>query len=153
MKAAGRALRDAQVVGLFLAGGSYRSIARAVGLKSHHTVSAIVERSFAGPSSSQRRELLTDEAFALWQERTERLFRAHWAPALEGNVRSAEVCRKLLAHMAQVYGLQQEVSLAGTRADAVEVEPEPDPDGDEVLDVLERMRRDRARAELARTSG
>lgn len=144
MRAADRALRDAQVVGLFLAGGSYRSIARAVGLKSHHTVAAIVERSFAGPSSSQRRELLTDEAFAVWQERTERLFRAHWIPALDGNHRSAEVCRKLLAHMAQVYGLHEQVSLPGTRPDAVEVDPEPaDDDG---LDVLARMRRDRVRA-------
>lgn len=153
MRAADRALRDAQVAGLFLAGGSYRSIARAVGVKSHHTVAAIVERSFAGPSSSARRELLTDEAFAVWQERTERLFRAHWTVALDGNHRSAEVCRKLLAHMAQVYGLHEQVSLADTRPDAVEVEPELESVDDEDLDVLAGMRRDRARAEVARASG
>jgi hypothetical protein len=114
-------------------------------------VGNIVQRALAG--SLQRRELLTDEAFAVWQERTERLLRAHWGPALEGNHRSAELCRKILAQHVLVYGLAQEVSLAGTRADAVEVEPEPGPEDDEDLDVLARMRRDRASAELARASG
>ena len=96
-------------------------------------------------STTDRRELLTDEAFAVWQERSERLFRAHWGPALEGNHRSAELCRKILAQHVLVYGLAQEVSLAGTRAGAVEVDPEPDPD-EGGLDVLARMRADRARA-------
>jgi hypothetical protein len=40
----------------------------------------------------------------------------------------------------------------GARAGSVEVEREPDPD-DEGLDVTERMRRDRASAEVARASG
>ena len=71
---------------------------------------------------------------------------------MDGSHRSAELCRKILAQHVLVYGLAQEVSLAGTRADAVEVEPEPEPD-EEDLDVLARMRRDRARAELARASG
>jgi hypothetical protein len=148
MKAADRERRDAQVVLLFLGGASYRSIAGAVGLRSPQSVGNIVARALAG--SSKRRELLTDEAFAMWQERSERLLRAHWGAALEGNHRSAELCRKLLAQHVLVYGLAQEVSLAGTRADAVEVEPEPDPDDDEDLDVLARMRADRARAERTR---
>lgn len=77
------------------------------GLRSPQSVANIVERSFAGPQA--RRGLLTDEAFAIWQERSERLFRAHWAAALDGNHRSAEVCRKLLASMALVYGLHQDI--------------------------------------------
>jgi len=103
----------------------------------------IVARALDG--SSARRELLTVEAFAVWQERSERLLRAHWGRALDGDHRSAELCRKLLGQFALVYGLHREVSLAGTRADAVEVDPEPDPD-EEGLDVLARMRADRARA-------
>jgi hypothetical protein len=141
MKAADRERRDAQVVHLFLGGASYRSIAAAVGLRSPQSVGNIVQRALG--SSSLRRELLTDEAFAVWQERSERLFRAHWGPALEGNHRSAELCRKILAQHVLVYGLAQEVSLGGTQADVVEVEREPDLD-DEGLDVLARMRRDRA---------
>jgi hypothetical protein len=144
VKAADRERRDAQVVRLFLGGASYRSIAGAVGLRSPQSVGNIVARALDG--SQQRRDLLTDEAFAVWQERSERLLQAHWGPALDGNHRSAELCRKILAQHVLVYGLAQEVSLAGTRADAVEVDPERDPDDDEGLDVLERMRRDRARA-------
>lgn len=151
VKAADRERRDAQVVRLFLCGASYRSIAGAVGLRSPQSVGNIVVRALEG--SSQRRELLTDEAFAVYQERSERLLRAHWGPALEGNHRSAELCRKILAQHVLVYGLAREVCLAGTRADAVEVDQEPDPADDEGLDVLARMRADRARAEAARASG
>ena len=151
MKAAERERRNAQVLQLFLGGASHRTIARAVGLRSHRTVGSIVQAALG--STTDRRELLTDEAFAVWQERSERLFCAHWGPALDGNHRSAELCRKILAQQVLVYGLAQEISLAGTRADVVEVDPEPDPDEDEDLDVLERMRRDRASAEVARASG
>jgi hypothetical protein len=141
MKAADRERRDAQVVHLFLGGASYRSIAAAVGLRSPQSVGNIVQRELA--TSAGRRGLLTDEAFAVWQERSERLFRAHWGPALEGNHRSAELCRKLLGQQAQVYGLAQQVSLAGaTPTGAVEVEPvEPD------MDELAKLRAARARAD------
>lgn len=132
------------MVQLFLGGASYRSIAAAVGLRSPQSVGNIVQRALG--SSSQRRELLTDEAFAVWQERSERLLRAHWGAALEGNHRSAELCRKILAQHVLVYGLGQEVPVAGTRADAVEVDPEPEPDDDEGMDLLARMRREHARA-------
>ena len=47
MKAADRERRDAQVVQLFLAGASYRSIAGAVGLRSPQSVGNIVQREFA----------------------------------------------------------------------------------------------------------
>jgi hypothetical protein len=53
------------------------------------------------------------------------------------------LCRKILAQHVLVYGLAQEVSLAGTGADAMEVEPGSELDG-EGLYVLARMRRDRA---------
>lgn len=120
MKAAERERRDAQVVGLFLGGASYRSIAGAVGLRSPQSVGNIVQRVLG--CSSKRRELLTDEAFAVWQERSERLLRAHWGRALDGNHRSAELCRKLLGQQAQVYGLAQEVALAaGTPTGVMEV--------------------------------
>ena len=143
MKAAERERRNAQVLQLFLGGASHRTIARAVGLRSHRSVGNIVQAALG--STTDRRDLLTDEAFAVWQERSERLFCANWGPALEGNHRSAELCRKMLAQHVLVYGLAHQVPLAGTRADAVEIDPEPDPDDDEGLDVLARMRRDRAR--------
>jgi hypothetical protein len=140
MKAADRERRDVQVARLFLGGASYRSIAGAVGLRSPQSVGNIVARALAG--SSVRRELLTDEAFAVWQERSERLLCAHWGPALEGNHRSAELCRKILAQHVLVYDLTQEVSLAGgTPTGVVEVEPD-EPDMDELM----RLRAKRAGA-------
>ena len=141
MGAAGdRARRDARVVRLFLAGLTYRDIGAVVGLRSPQSVGNIVQRELA--ASAARRGLLTDEAFAVWQERSERLFRAHWGRALDGNYRSAELCRKLLGQQAQVYGLAQEVALgAGTPTGAVVVEPvEPD------MDELARLRAARAGA-------
>jgi hypothetical protein len=140
MKAVERERRNGQVLQLFLGGASHRMIARAVGLRSHRSVGNIVQAALG--STTDRRELLSDEAFAVWQERSERLLRAHWGAALEGNHRSAELCRKILAQHVLVYGLAQDVSVAGTQRDVVEVEPEPA--DDEGLDVLEQLRRARA---------
>ena len=141
MKAVERERRNAQVLQLFLGGASHRVIARTVGLRSHRTVGNIISAALA--SAKDRRDLLTDESYAVWQERTEQLFCAHWHSALELDYKSAEICRKILAAQALVYGLTHNAdSVAGTRADAVEVEPEPD---DEGLNELERLRRNRAR--------
>jgi hypothetical protein len=66
--AAERARRDARVVGLFLAGLSYRNIAAVVGLRSPTSVGNIVQRQFGAPDSAARRGLLTYEAFAVFQK-------------------------------------------------------------------------------------
>jgi hypothetical protein len=134
-----RAKRNARVIKLLLAGASYRDICAVVGLRSPQSVANIVQRELSG--SAQRRDLLTDEAFAVWQERTERLFQAHWARALDGSYRSSDLCRKILGHQATVYALAQGGSMpAGTRADAMEPEPNPD------MDELAKLRAARARA-------
>jgi hypothetical protein len=135
-----REQRDQRVMGLFLDGASYREIGAAVGLRSVSGVHRIVQRELA--SSARRRGLLSDEAFAVWQERSESLLQAHWGLALKGDHRSAEICRKILAQQAGVYGIGAE-SLklpAGTRADAVE--PDRDDDGQ---DELARLRAARAK--------
>jgi hypothetical protein len=80
-----------------------------VGLRSVSGVHRIVQRELA--ASVARRGLLTDEAFAIWQERTERLLQAHWGRALGGDHRSADICRRLLAQQASVYGLNAQVGL------------------------------------------
>jgi hypothetical protein len=137
VKRAEREFRDAQVVGLFVAGQSYRQIAAAVGLRSPQSVGNIVERSFA---RSPRRDLLSDEFFAVWQERSESLLQAHWGKALEGEHKSSELCLRLLGHQARVYGLTQQPPVAGTRRDAVE--SDRDDDGQ---DELARLRAARAK--------
>lgn len=105
MKAAEREERDANALKLFVAGATYRQIGAAIGLKSTHSIHVIITKALA--ASAQRRALLTDEAFAIHQERTERLFQAHWGPALKGDHRSAEICRRLLGQEARLYGLEE----------------------------------------------
>ena len=91
---------------------------------------------------ARRREVVTDEEFAVWQERTEALFQAHWEPALNGHYRSAEICRKLLGQQARVYGLGAEVSPLPAPTSATPVGDE----SDEPEDELSKLRAARTRA-------
>lgn len=132
-----REQRDQRVMRLFVAGMSYRQIGQAVGLRSVSGVHRIVQRELA--ASAARRGLLIDEALAVWQERHERLFQAHWGPALDGDHRSAEVCLKLLGQQARVYRLEADVGSmpASTPTQTVEGEQAPQ-------DELARLRAKRA---------
>lgn len=101
MNAAGRAERDASVLRLFMAGATYAQIAAAVKM-TQRRVDQIVKRELS--NAAQRRTLLSDEALAIHTERTERLFQAHWGKALNGDHRSADICRKLLVDNARLSG-------------------------------------------------
>lgn len=143
MKAAERAERDQKILQLFLAGATYRQIGAAVGLRSTQSVHHVVQRELS--SAARRRALLTDEALAVYQERVEALFRAHWGPALRGDHRSAEICRRLLGQQARLYGLDDLVDgslpnpTVGTSGIA-------DDDDKDLPDELSRLRAKRAGA-------
>lgn len=124
---------------MFAEGASYREIGAAVGLRSVSGVHRIVQRELA--AGARRRDVLTDDAFALWQERQETLLRAHWDRATSENPdhRSAELCRKLLANQARVYGLGQD--LGQPLPAATPVLPDQDDDDDD----LSRLRAKRNR--------
>lgn len=139
MKAAERADRNAKVLQLFLGGASYEDIAPEVGLSASQ-VSRVVQREFA--AAAKRRGLLTDEAFAIWQERSEALFHAHWGRALDGDHRSAEICRKILAQQARLYGLADSIPLPAPSA------AHDDPVDDESQDELARLRAQRGGAAM-----
>lgn len=109
MKAEERAQRDARVLQLWLAGASYQQIAEAIGVKSKGTIHHIIQRELA--DANERRKLLADEAYAMYQERLERLFQAHWGLALKGDHKSAMVCQRLLAQQARLYGLEADTVL------------------------------------------
>jgi hypothetical protein len=143
MKAADRELRDARVMQLFYAGASYRSIAEAVGLRSKSTVGQIVERSLA--ATGDRRELLSDEARSVWLERFERLWRANWPKALDGDRYASSECRRLLGQWVSVFGLSRQVTLADTGRLEVDVEPsEPVSEELAAMDELARLRYNRS---------
>lgn len=98
-----RARRDDDILRLFIAGATYRQIAKALdtGLA---TVSRTVVKKLA--EGQKRRDLLSEEALSVHTERTERLFQAHWSTAIDpkqpGAHRSAEICRKILATQARI---------------------------------------------------
>lgn len=140
-----RATRNAQILQMFLAGASYPAIANAVGLKSVGTVHDIVQAELA--AAGARRGLLTDEAFAVWQERTERLFRAHFGRAVEGDHKSAEICRKILAQQASMYQLDHSLEGLTSNMGAVDQDDDTDPlNEQEPMDELARLRAARAGA-------
>lgn len=108
--------RGQRALQLFLAGATYPQIASAVGADPEH-VHDIVCRELE--QSGQRRTVLVDEAKAIYQERTEALFKAHWAPALRGDHKSAEICRKLLEQQARIFTGQGAVENQGNVVDEI----------------------------------
>lgn len=96
-----RAERDQRVLQLFLAGATYRQIAAAVGLSSTQTIHEIVRRELS--DAGRRRSVLLEEAKSIYQERSEALFKAHWGPALRGDHKSAEICRRLLDQQSKLF--------------------------------------------------
>lgn len=117
--------RNQRVLQLFLAGANYAQIASAVDMDIetvHDLVCQELKR------SEDRRTVLSDEARAVYQERSEALFRAHFAPALRGDHKSAEICRRILETQARVFASE-------TQAD----QPK-----DDQLDELAKLRARRA---------
>lgn len=78
---------------LFLAGVTYGQIAETLNVPLAE-VDGLVAAEFK--ATQERRKALIEEASAVHQERTEALFRAHWGPALRGDHKSAEICRRIL---------------------------------------------------------
>lgn len=86
---------------------SYPRIAAVVELSARQ-VERIVRTALAAGAS--RRALVTEEALAVHQERFDQLFGAHFGRALEGDHRSAELCRRMLDQSAKLHGLYADTS-------------------------------------------
>lgn len=138
MKADERAERDAKALQLFIAGATYRQIGAAIGLRSSASVDRIIKKELA--NAARRRALLSDEAFAIHQERCERLFQAHWGKALQGDHKSALICQRLLSSEARLYGLDADTSLPAPTL------PVESMDDDEETDELAKLRARRSGA-------
>lgn len=106
MNAAERAARDAKALELFLGGANYREISAQIGVSARRSED-IVKRELA--AASHRRLTLTDQALAIHQERTERLYAQQWKRAEAGDQRAAEICERMLARSARLYGLAEEL--------------------------------------------
>ena len=98
-----RRRRDDLVLRLFVAGASYRQIARRVGLRSPQSIGNIIRRelrSGAGPGTP-----VTEIGRAVFVERMEALLAAVWPGAMAGDPEASEECLQLLAQQARFYGL------------------------------------------------
>lgn len=135
-----RAQRDTRILDMFLAGATYRHIAGSVGLKSHASVHSIVNRELK--KAAQRRGLLTDEAFAVFLERTESLFRANYPAAMKGDYKAAVICDRMLARQGRLFGL--DIVGGGSMPHGQDPEPPLD-DDEEGGDELAKFRRRRTR--------
>lgn len=126
--AAERSRRDQKVLGLYLAGMTYRDIASVVNVSASR-VHQIVEREL--DAGADRRELLTTKAADMLIERTEALLRANWAKAMRGDYRAGLLVDRMLARQSRLFGLDR----AGGAV------PEPTvPDGEDELTAWRRRR-------------
>lgn len=108
--------RDQRVLQLFLAGATYSQIATATDIDLtavHETVVRELE------TTANRRGLLAGEGKAVYQERAEALFKAHWAPALRGDHKSAEICRKILEQQARMFASGEATNFKGDVVDEI----------------------------------
>lgn len=142
MKAAERAEREQRALAMFVGGATYLQIAKQLELRTASAAHKIVQKALA--QSAQRRALLSDEALAIHQERQERLLLAHWgratSPDSNGNVdhRSAEICRRILAQQARLYGLDDDGNSALPAP--TPTAPPPGEGDEEPEDELSRLR-------------
>lgn len=103
MQADERRRRDDLVLRMFLAGASYRQIARRVGLRSQQSVGNVITRELRlrrGISG-----VMTETGRALFIERSEALLAAAWPGAMGGDPEAGEECLQLLTQQARFYGL------------------------------------------------
>ncbi|EIU63236.1 hypothetical protein [Mycobacteroides abscessus] len=99
-----RTRRDAVIMRLFVAGWSYREIARHPNVDlAHQTVAQIVHAEL----QKSGRTAFTEQVGTIYLERLETLLRASWPQAINGDLRAIEVVRRVLAQEARFYGLER----------------------------------------------
>lgn len=102
-----RNARNALIMKFFLAGVSEREIGEhhSVGLD-QSMVHRIIKQSIQ--DAADHRELLSDQALAIYVDRLEALLRAAWPKALTGDAKGIEVARRLMEMYGRLYGLEDE---------------------------------------------
>lgn len=108
--------RDQRVLQLFIAGATYQQIAAAAELPLADVHEVVVRELGA---TAARRSVLVSEAKSVYQERTEALFKAHWASALRGDHKSAEICRKILDQHSRLFDPHELVEHKGDVIDEI----------------------------------
>ncbi|QBP29665.1 RNaseE [Mycobacterium phage Typha] len=128
-----RARRDAKVLRLHIAGATYRQIAEACDI-SVGMADKIVKRELA--KAAARRDLLGDQALAMFLERSESLFKANYPKAMKGDYKAAVICDRIMARQARLFGVVDGHGIGGAGNEDPEppdTEDDPEDDGDDEL--------------------
>ena len=125
-----RAKRDARVLQLHIGGATYRQIAEACDI-SVAMADKIVRRELA--KAAARRDLLGEQALAMFLERSEALFKANYPRAMKGDYKAAVICDRILARQARLFGVVDGLGMGGG-VGGEPPPPEPDTEGDDPED-------------------
>jgi hypothetical protein len=100
-----RELRNTRIFALFLGGNSEKEIGRYVNLTGPR-VHQIIRQELE--AASRHRQLLTDEALAIYVGRLETLIKACWPKVAAGDLKAIETGRKLVEQMGRLYNVAGE---------------------------------------------
>lgn len=123
-----RAKRDAKVLQLHIAGATYRQIAEACEI-SVAMADKIVRRELA--KAAARRDLLGEQALAMFLERSEALFKANYPRAMKGDYKAAVICDRVLARQARLFGVVDGLGMGGGLGGTTPPDEPPDTTGDD----------------------
>ncbi|AMQ66944.1 MULTISPECIES: hypothetical protein [Mycolicibacterium] len=121
-----RARRDAKVLRLHIAGATYRQIAESCEI-SVGMADKIVRRELA--KAAARRDLLGEQALAMFLERQEALFKANFPAAMKGDYKASVICDRIMARQARLFEVIDGHGRGGGSGDPDET-PDPTPDDD-----------------------
>lgn len=132
-----REKRNYLIFARFLAGHSEREIGRAVGLtgtRIHQILKAELKE------ASRHRQLLTDEALAVYQDRLEMLVKATWPGVVRGELKAIEEARRLMEQQARLYNFEEQRQPLLPSSAERELIPDDDAIDPDKLDELSRFR-------------
>lgn len=132
-----REKRNYLIFARFLAGHSEREIGRAVGLtgtRVHQILKAELKE------AARHRQLLTDEALAVYQDRLEMLVKSTWPGVLRGELKAIEEARRLMEQQARLYNFEEQRQPLLSSSAERELIPDDDAIDPDKLDELSRFR-------------
>lgn len=100
-----RERRNHKIYALFLAGHSEREIGRSVNLTGQR-VHQILRNELK--NDARHRQLVTDEALALYSQRLDFLLRATWPKVVQQDLKAIETARRVLEQIGRLYDIEEE---------------------------------------------
>lgn len=100
-----RERRNHKIYALFLAGHSEREIGKAVNLTGQR-VHQILRNELK--NDARHRQLVTDEALALYSQRLDFLLRATWPKVVQQDLKAIETARRVLEQIGRLYDIEEE---------------------------------------------